>query len=59
MQIMKKQMQLSIEGIASVFGIGLAVATLLGFLGRLHWMFDLFSHFRVQYMQICLVHRHL
>ncbi len=26
------------------------LATLLGFLGRFHWLFDLFSHFRVQYL---------
>ena len=38
-----------------VVAIGLAVATLFGFLGRLYWVFDLFSHFRVQYMQLCLV----
>jgi endonuclease/exonuclease/phosphatase (EEP) superfamily protein YafD len=31
------------------------MATLFGFLGRVFWFFDLFSHFRVQYMQICLV----
>ena len=36
-------------------GIGLAVATLLGFLGQLFWVFDLFSHFRVQYFQLFLV----
>ena len=35
--------------------VGLAIVTLFGFLGRLHWFFDLFSHFRVQYMQLCLV----
>jgi len=52
---MKKQKKLSFDGIASVIGIGLAVATLLGFFGRLHWTLDLFSHFRVQYMQLCLV----
>ncbi len=32
---MKKQKKLSMDGIADVIGIGLAVATLLGFLGRL------------------------
>ncbi len=36
-------------------GIGLAAATLLGFLGRFCWVCDLFSHFRVQYFQLCLV----
>ena len=52
---MKKRKTLSIDGIVIVLGIGLAVATLLGLIGRLHWIADLFSHFRVQYMQICLV----
>lgn len=36
-------------------GIGLSVATLMGFAGRLFWFFDLFSHFRVQVFQIALV----
>lgn len=35
--------------------LGLAAASLLGFLGRLFWIFDLFAHFKVQYFQICLV----
>lgn len=52
---MKKKNKLSVDGVADVMGIGLAVATLLGFLGRLHWMLDLFAHFRVQYMQLGLV----
>lgn len=51
----KKQQKLSIDGLVDVVAIGLAVATLFGFLGRLYWFLDLFSHFRVQYMQICLV----
>ncbi|MDZ8118078.1 endonuclease/exonuclease/phosphatase family protein [Pontiella agarivorans] len=34
--------------------LGLVAATVFGFLGRLHWFLDLFSHFRVQYMQLCL-----
>ena len=36
-------------------GAGLAVATLLGFLGQFCWVFDLFSHFRVQYFQLALI----
>ena len=35
--------------------IGLGVATLLGFMGRLFWVFDLFSHFRVQFFQLSLI----
>ncbi len=38
-----------------IAGSGLAVATLLGFVGRFFWVFDLFSHFRVQYFQLFLV----
>jgi endonuclease/exonuclease/phosphatase (EEP) superfamily protein YafD len=34
---------------------GVAVVTIFGFLGRLYWMLNLFSHFRVQLFQICLV----
>ncbi|WP_372807559.1 endonuclease/exonuclease/phosphatase family protein [Pontiella sp.] len=48
-------MKLSLRGMLDAFGMGLLVATVLGFLGRLFWLFDLFSHFRVQYMQLCLV----
>ncbi|MCF7818130.1 MAG: endonuclease/exonuclease/phosphatase family protein [Kiritimatiellales bacterium] len=44
-----------LSGITDVLGIGLAIATLLGFFGRLFWVFDLFAHFRVQYMQLCLI----
>lgn len=33
----------------------LALASLLGFAGRLHWTLDLFSHFRVQYAQLALI----
>ncbi|MEE9368410.1 MAG: endonuclease/exonuclease/phosphatase family protein [Pontiella sp.] len=49
----KKRTRLT--GYLDLIGIGLAVATLFGFLSRLFWFFDLFSHFRVQYMQIGLV----
>lgn len=34
---------------------GPAAATLLGFLGSWYWIFDLFSHFRVQYALILFV----
>ncbi len=52
---MKKAPRFPIDGIASVIGIGLLLASLLGFMGRTFWFFDLFSHFRVQYMQVCLI----
>ena len=43
------------NGFLDIFALGIALATLLGFFGRFSWIFDLFSHFRVQYMQIGLV----
>jgi endonuclease/exonuclease/phosphatase (EEP) superfamily protein YafD len=49
-----KRRKISLTGVADALAIGLLVATLFGFLGRFHWFFDLFSHFRVQYMQLCL-----
>jgi endonuclease/exonuclease/phosphatase (EEP) superfamily protein YafD len=52
--LMKKK-NLSLIGIVDVIAVGLAIVTLFGFLGRFHWFLDLFSHFRVQYMQLCLV----
>ena len=51
---MKKQNQ-TLSRLTDTFAAGLALASLLGLLGRLYWVFDLFSHFRVQYMQLCLV----
>ena len=42
-------------GILDGIAIGLFVVTLFGYLGRFHWFFDLFSHFRVQYLQLCLI----
>jgi endonuclease/exonuclease/phosphatase (EEP) superfamily protein YafD len=50
-----RQKTLTLRGIVDAAAIGLAAATLFGFLGRFFWFFDLFSHFRVQYMQIGLV----
>jgi endonuclease/exonuclease/phosphatase (EEP) superfamily protein YafD len=38
---------LSLALYASALGVGLA--SCLGFLGRLHWRFELFTHFRLQY----------
>lgn len=55
------------SGLTGLLGLGVAGAlgvTLLGFLGRLHWTIDLFSHFRVPFlvvagamMLLCLVLR--
>ncbi|MBI9020050.1 MAG: endonuclease/exonuclease/phosphatase family protein [Verrucomicrobia bacterium] len=44
-----------IDRLCLLVGVGLALATLAGFLGRLFWVFDLFSHFRVQIFQAALV----
>ena len=41
-------------GIADFVAMGLVGVTLLGFLGSFNWILDLFAHFRVQYMQLCL-----
>ena len=36
-------------GLVTATGAVISTATVLGFLGRFHWFFDLFSHFRVLY----------
>ncbi len=51
----KTRQRTLLDGVLDVFTIGILSATLFGLLGRLNWFFDLFSHFRVQYMQLCLV----
>ncbi len=47
-------MKITFKGLLNIVAIGILIATVLGFLGRFHWTLDLFSHFRVQYMQFCL-----
>ncbi len=49
------QNRMIFDRLSLIAGIGLAVATVLGFLGRVCWVCDLFSHFRVQYFQLFLV----
>lgn len=51
----QKHISVTLTGILDVIAIGLVVASVLGFAGGLFWAFDLFSHFRVQYFQLCLV----
>jgi endonuclease/exonuclease/phosphatase (EEP) superfamily protein YafD len=51
----KREYRTKLGGILDGVAAGLVLATLLGFFGRFSWVFDLFSHFRVQYMQIGLV----
>ncbi len=48
-------MKIKLSGICDFAALMLLTATVFGFLGGLFWAFDLFSHFRVQYMQLCLV----
>lgn len=43
------------EGIFDIFILMALSGTWLGLLGRWHWALDLFSHFRWQYLGICLV----
>ncbi len=45
----------TLDGVLDLFTLGILTATLFSFLGRFWWFFDLFSHFHVQYMQLCLV----
>ncbi len=42
-------------GLFAAGGLVVGAATLFGFLGRFHWFFDLFSHFRVQYLLTLVV----
>ncbi len=51
----KPKKRTTLDGVLDLFTLGIMTATLFGFLGRISWFFDLFSHFRVQYMQLCLV----
>ena len=39
----------------SVIALGVIVLTVLGFLARIWWVFDLASHFRLQYLVVLLV----
>lgn len=41
-------------GLLTAAGNAACAATVLGFLGRFSWAFDLFSHFRVQYLHALL-----
>ncbi|MBT8046204.1 MAG: endonuclease/exonuclease/phosphatase family protein [Pontiella sp.] len=48
-------MKIKLSGICDFAALLVLTATVFGFLGGLFWAFDLFSHFRVQYMQVGLV----
>lgn len=45
--------RIGFRGIVIVCGVIIAIATVGGFLGSLHWRLNLLSHFRVQYF-VCL-----
>ena len=53
---MKKQtysfLRLSVRpwGLLTVAGVVASLATVIGFIGRFYWFFDLFSHFRIHYL---------
>lgn len=47
--------RVSLGGLASAAGLILILSSLLGFLGPWGWFFDLFSHFRVQYLLASLL----
>ncbi|MDF7806566.1 endonuclease/exonuclease/phosphatase family protein [Pontiellaceae bacterium B12219] len=44
-----------LDGVLDLFTIGILIVSLLGYFGKFNWFFDLFSHFRVQYLQLCLI----
>jgi endonuclease/exonuclease/phosphatase (EEP) superfamily protein YafD len=52
---MKFADKMSFDRLCLIAGAGLTAATLMSFLGRFFLLFDLFSHFRVQYFQLALV----
>jgi len=41
---------LRLRGLLTGFGVIVSAVSLVGFLGRFHWVLDLCSHFRVQYV---------
>ncbi len=45
----------SLAGLASAAGLVVILSSLIGFFGPLWWFFDLFSHFRVQYLLTLLL----
>ena len=51
----KKTNRTHLDGFLDLFILGILTVSLLGYLGRFHWLLDLFSHFRVQYLQLCLI----
>ncbi|MDB6005989.1 MAG: hypothetical protein JWR15_2976 [Prosthecobacter sp.] len=51
----KKTASISVGGLCECIAFLALVFTWLGSLGRYGWMFDLFSHFRLQYLLACVV----
>lgn len=44
-----------LDRVLDLFTIGILIVSLLGYFGKFNWFLDLFSHFRVQYLQLCLI----
>ncbi|MDF7825848.1 endonuclease/exonuclease/phosphatase family protein [Pontiellaceae bacterium B12227] len=44
-----------LDRLLDLFTIGILIVSLLGYFGKYNWFLDLFSHFRVQYLQLCLI----
>lgn len=45
----------NLNSMCSVLAVGVIVASVLPLLGHLWWVFDLFSHFRVQYLMLSVL----
>jgi endonuclease/exonuclease/phosphatase (EEP) superfamily protein YafD len=52
---LKKTASISWGGLAEIMGFLALTFTWFGSLGRYGWMFDLVSHFRLQYLLVCIV----
>jgi len=53
-----KRSHVSLAGLLAAGAFLASVGTLLGFLGELHWLMDLFAHFRLQYaagLLLCMI----
>ena len=48
------RIELHFLGLSTALGTVVATATILGFMGQLHWIMDLFSHFRVLYLAVLI-----
>jgi len=51
----RNRLSLFLWALVNMMSVGLFISTLMGFLGTWWWIFDLISHFRVQYLLGLLV----